>query len=78
VGLLSRSGSGKSTLGRIALNLEPPDAGECFFCGRLLVLQDGRIMERVESMQDFTPIPQGAISHLLRAILPSAPMAASP
>ncbi|MFH1136686.1 MAG: ATP-binding cassette domain-containing protein [Pseudomonadota bacterium] len=34
VGLLGRSGSGKSTLGRIALDLEPPDAGEVLFLGR--------------------------------------------
>jgi nickel transport system ATP-binding protein len=36
VGLLGRSGCGKSTLGRIALNLEPPDAGQRLFKGRLL------------------------------------------
>ncbi|BBO91819.1 ABC transporter ATP-binding protein [Desulfosarcina ovata] len=36
VGLLGRSGCGKSTLGRIALNLEPPDAGQVFYQGRRL------------------------------------------
>jgi len=34
VGLLGRSGSGKSTLGRIALNLEAPDAGEVLYQDR--------------------------------------------
>ncbi|WP_300672246.1 ATP-binding cassette domain-containing protein [Desulfoluna sp.] len=34
VGLLGRSGSGKSTLGRIALNLEPPNAGEVLYHGQ--------------------------------------------
>jgi nickel transport system ATP-binding protein len=34
LGLLGRSGSGKSTLSRIALGLEPPDAGKILFQGR--------------------------------------------
>jgi nickel transport system ATP-binding protein len=34
MGLLGRSGSGKSTLGRVALDLEAPDRGQCLFAGR--------------------------------------------
>lgn len=47
LGLLGRSGSGKSTLSRIALGLEPPDAGRVRFMGCDPARQNGTVAKQL-------------------------------